>query len=371
LRPNHPRLLYNIAGAYSLNNKSQEALSALNQVAEMGLNYPAEKDADFASVKNSDEFKNILEKFSKNKMPATRSQSLFTLPEKGLIAESVAYDPQTKTFYVSSVHKRKIISINAKGEAKDFATQEDGLWAVLGMKVDAKRNLLWACTSAVNQAVNIKAEDKGKSGILKFDLKTGKLLKTYLITDQTAEHWLGDLLVAPNGDVFATDSAKPTVYILRAGKEEIETFLEDKSFVNLQGLDFSADGKLLFVADYPKGIHIVDLKTKSVSLLAVPSTVTMLGIDGLYFYKGSLIATQNGVNPQRVVRFYLSKDMKSVERMETLEANHPQHDEITLGMLVKDEFYYIPNSQWRAISDDGKLAPEEKLKEPSVFKFKL
>ncbi len=371
LRPNHPRLLYNIAGAYSLNDKSQEALSTLNQVAEMGLNYPAEKDNDFASIKNSDDFKKILDKFTKNKTATTRSQSVFTLTEKGLIAESIAYDPQTKTFYISSVHKRKIISINAKGEAKDFATQDDGLWAVLGMKVDAKRNLLWACTSAVNQAANVKAEDKGKSGILKFDLKAGKLLKTYLIPDRTAQHWLGDLLIAPNGDVFATDSAKPSVYVLRAGKEEIETFLEDKSFVNLQGLDFSSDGKLLFVADYAKGVHVVDLKTKSVILLAVPSNVTMLGIDGLYFYKGSLIATQNGVNPQRVARFYLSKDLKSVERMETLEANHPQHDEITLGMLMKDEFYYIPNSQWWAISDDGKLAPEEKLKEPSVFKFKF
>lgn len=371
LRPNHPRILYNIAGAFALNEQKQEALTSLNQVAEMELIYPADKDDDFVFIKNTDEFKKILAKFEKNKSPVVSSKSVFTIPEKGLIAESVAYDTKTKTFYVSSVHKRKIISINAKGEAKDFATEENGLWAVLGMKVDAKRRILWACTSAVNQAINIKAEDKGKSGLLKFDLKTGKLLKTYLIPDRKSEHWLGDLLIASNGDVFTTDSIKPTVYVLRHGKEEIETFLEDKSFVNLQGLDFSSDGKLLFVADYTKGIHFVDLKTKSVSQLASPSTVTLLGIDGLYFYKGSLIVTQNGVTPQRVVRFFLSRDMKNIERMETLEANHPQHDDITVGMLLGNDFYYIPNSQWWAISDDGKLSSEDKLKEAVVLSLNL
>lgn len=371
LRPNHPRILYNLSGAYALNNYNKEAIQTLRQVADMGLIYPAEKDEDFTSIKNTDEFKNILEQFVKNKTPNANSKQVFEIPEKGLIAESVAYDIQTKTFYVSSVHKRKIISVNEKGEAKDFATDKDGLWAVTGMKVDAKRRVLWACTAAVNQALNIKAEDKGKSGVLKFDLKTGKLLKTFVIPDRTAEHWLGDLAVAANGDVFATDSAKPTVYVLRDGKEEIEKFLEDQSIVNLQGLDFSSDGKFLFLADYTKGVFAVDLKTMAVSQISVPSNITTLGIDGLYVYKGSLIATQNGVNPQRVVRFFLSRDMKSIEKMETLEANHPQHDEITLGMLSGDSFYYIPNSQWWAISDDGKLAPEEKLKHPVILNFKL
>lgn len=371
LRPNHPRLLYNIAGAFALNAQKQEAFNSLNQVADMGLIYPAEKDDDFVSIKETEEFKKILAKFERNKTPVTRSKQVFTVPEKGLIAESVAYDPQTKTFYVSSVHKRKIIAINAKGEAKDFATAENGLWAVLGMKVDAKRRVLWACTAAVNQAANIKAEDKGKSGILKFDLTTGKLLKTYLIPDTKSEHWLGDLLIDSNGDVFATDSAKPAIYVLWRGTDEIKTFLEHESFVNLQGLDFSSDEKLLFVADYAKGIHLVDMTTKSVRLIDPISSITVLGIDGLYFYKGSLIATQNGANPQRVIRLYPNRGMNVIERMETLEANHPQHDEITLGMLVNDSFYYIPNSQWWAISDDGKLASEDKLKEPVIFSFKI
>src|ERR1700755_1378448 len=37
LRPNHPRLLYNLADAYALNGKSDEALTTLGRLGSMGL----------------------------------------------------------------------------------------------------------------------------------------------------------------------------------------------------------------------------------------------------------------------------------------------------------------------------------------------
>ena len=49
LRPNHPRIMYNLAIAYALNKKSDEALKWLRAVADMGLVVPAENDRDLAS----------------------------------------------------------------------------------------------------------------------------------------------------------------------------------------------------------------------------------------------------------------------------------------------------------------------------------
>jgi hypothetical protein len=74
--------------------------------------------------------------------------------------------------------------------------------------------------------------------------------------------------------------------------------------------------------------------------------VTLLGIDGLYYHKSTLIGGQNGVNPQRVIRLTLSKDVNRFDRFETLEANNPAFDEPTLGVLVKHDFYFIAHSQW-------------------------
>src|SRR4051794_7698859 len=46
LRPNHPRLMYNLAIAYALNTKPDEAISLLRREAEMGLVLPAANDED-------------------------------------------------------------------------------------------------------------------------------------------------------------------------------------------------------------------------------------------------------------------------------------------------------------------------------------
>ena len=60
-----------------------------------------------------------------------------------------------------------------------------------------------------------------------------------------------------------------------------------------------------------------------------------------------------------------------MKRLETLEANHPLFNEPTLGVLVKNQFYVIANSQWALIDDKGQITNPEKLKEPAVIKIPL
>jgi hypothetical protein len=371
MRPNHPRLMYNLAVAYALTGHRNEALRLLGQMTEMGLVFPAEKDSDFDSIKSSPEFQTILKGIERNKSPVTNSVPAFTVHEKGFIPEGVAYDAVAETFYLSSVYKRKIVSINMKGEARDFATERDGLWSVMGMKVDGARRLLWVATAAHPQMSNYKGEDNGKSGLLKFDLRTGKLIKKYLLPNNPKPHWLGDLVINSRGDVFTSDSISPAIYIVPHQTDELELFLEDAQFSSPQGLSFTPDEKHLFMADYAKGIFLIDLQTKKLVNLQPAPNITLLGLDGLYSYQGNLIGVQNGINPPRLVRLSLSRDMSRIERLETIEANNPLFDEPTLGVLVKDTFYLIANSQWGMIDEKGQLAPAEKLKEPLVLKIKL
>ena len=371
LRPDHPRLMYNLAAAYALTGDKPNATLWLGRVAKMGLIYPADRDEDFASIKESAEFKDILQRFQLNKAPVINSAPAFTFHEKGVIPESIAYDPVTKTFYLSSVYKRKIVSVNPKGKARDFAGEREGLWSVMGMKVDASRRLLWACTAAHPQMSNYREEENGSSAIFKFDLRTGRLIKRYSLPNKPAHHWLGDLVVNSRGDVFATDSVSPAIYVIRHERDELEPFIVGDPFVSPQGLDFTPDEKHLFMADYAKGIFVIDLETKKWATVAPAPDSTLLGIDGLYSYKGALIGIQNGVNPNRLVRLFLSRDLSRVERFETLEANNPVFDEPTLGVLVGGQFYFVANSQWGKIDEKGQLAAAEKLKEPVVLKVKL
>ncbi len=371
LRPDNPNLKYNFAGANALAGKNDEALRLLSQLAEMGLVYDAAADEDFTSIKALEAYKNILKKFDQNKTPNGFSTVAFKLPEKDLITESVAYDPKTETFYVSSVHKRKIVSRNKKGEIWDFATRQDGLWAAMGMKVDANRRVLWVCSAAVPEMQEYQKAEDGRSGVFSFDLKTGKSIKQYLLANDAQPHVLGDLTLSAKGEVYISDSQTPALYRISPEKNELELFLTSDLLRSPQGLALSDDEKFLFVADYSAGLFVVELATKMISKISTAENVAFTTVDGMYFYKNSLLAIQNGFNPQRVVRFFLNKTFDRIEGYETIAANHPDFNEPTLGVLVKNNFYFVANSQWGSFNKDKTIFSLDKLQEPIILQTKL
>jgi tetratricopeptide (TPR) repeat protein len=211
LRPNHPRIMYTLAVACALNGQQQDALRWLHKTADMGLIFPVATDHDLDSLRTLPEFDTLLKQFERNKAPKISSLTAFTVHEKGLVPESVAYDEDTGVFYLSSVYKRKILRITKSGEVQQFAGETDGLWSVMGMKVDEPRRLLWVCSTAHPQMSNFRTEDKGKTALLKYDLKTGRLLARYQPSDSTRQHWFGDLVISAAGDVFTTDSVTPAI----------------------------------------------------------------------------------------------------------------------------------------------------------------
>jgi len=371
LRPTYGPYTYNIAAGYALSGNKQEAFVWLNRLADMGLVYPVAGDEDFDSIKNTAEFKAIVRRFEINAKPVGHSQTAFTVPEKGLVPEGIAYDPQGKTFYLGSVYKRKIVSINSAGKTKDFSSEADGLWSVMGMRVDPVRRVLWVCTASHPQMMNFNEAEKGFSGIFKYDLKTKRLIKKYLLPGQPKPHWLGDLVLNSRGDVFASDSVSPAIYMLDHRTDRLEIFLETDGFVNPQGLAFDSGERHLFMADYLKGLFVINLRTKAVSTVVPAPRTTLLGLDGLYFHGGKLIGVQNGVRPNRLVELTLNDRLTEVIKLTVIEANNPAFDEPTLGVLTRGTLFYIANSQWGAIDEKGKLAADEKLKDAIVLKLKL
>ncbi|HEV7397267.1 MAG TPA: SMP-30/gluconolactonase/LRE family protein, partial [Pyrinomonadaceae bacterium] len=369
LRPNYGRYVYTVAAGYALSGNKEEAFAWLNRLADMGLVYAIDRDDDFKSLKGDERFIAAIQRFENNRKPIGNSVNAFTVNEKGLVPEGIAYDPVEKIFYLGAVYKRKIIRVNSAGEAKDFSSPADNLWSVMGMRVDSKRRVLWVCTASHPQMMNFNEKENGLSGVFKYDLKTGKLVKKYLVPADSKSHWLGDLVLDSRGEVFATDSVTPAIYRLNQEKDSLEVFLKNDAFVNVQGLAFSKDEKQLFMADYLKGVFVIDMKTKMPTLMATSPTITMLGLDGLYFHDWKLIGIQNGVSPNRLVQISM-KDTE-VTKLEVLEANNTVFDEPTLAVLVGDSLFYIANSQWGAIDEKGRLASVDKLKDPVVLKIKL
>jgi len=371
LRPDHPTLIYNIAATSALLGKTREAIAELSVLSSMGLLYSPERDSDFVKLWRDPEFKSVLSSFNKNSEPHNRSSIAVQLSERGLISEGVAYDARTEKLYISSVRKRKIICVDRNGVQRDFSRPEDGLWSVLGLKIDVQRRILWACSSKLPPMMGFRNDEGSRAGLFKYDLSTGNLLKKYILADTVNPHTFGDLALNADGEPYVTDSGTSAIYRLHGPSNRLELFIESPSFVNLQGIAFSEDGQSLYVADYSRGIFRIKLETREVFLFPPLHNATLLGIDGLYRKDSSFIAIQNGVAPNRVIRLRFDKRGDLLETWETLEANNAVFDEPTLGAVDGATFYYVANSQWSKVDSEGNIPPDSTLAYHVILKMVL
>ena len=366
-RPNHPRLIYNLGTAYALNGRVEDALASFERLTKMGLAYRFDKDEDLVSLNSNARFKEIVAASTANLRPVNASTKVLELRDKTMIAESVAFDPGSKQFFVGSIHKRKIVSVDANGVEREFSSPVDGLYAVLGMKVDAKRGVLWVAGSAIPQMTGFREADKGRAAIFKYELRTRKLLQRFH-TPEGEQHMLGDVWIDRSGNVYATDSVAPNIFRIDATKNEIELFLSSDRFASLQGITEGSKPNEIYVADYAKGFFRVDLSTKALVQLKPDANVTLLGTDGLYSHRSKLVAIQNGINPNRVAAFTVEGDR--VTATTVLEANHADFLEPTLGAIIGGDFYYVANSQWPFVNEKAELQTA-KLRNPVILKLSL
>jgi hypothetical protein len=109
---------------------------------------------------------------------------------------------------------------------------------------------------------------------------------------------------------------------------------------------------VLYVA-FLQGVARVDVGAKSIALLPSPDTVSTASIDGLYWYRGSLMGVQGIPSLARVVRYSLSADGQRITAGAVLERGHPVVVEPTTGTLVGSRFYYIANSQYGRLDNNA------------------
>jgi len=360
LRPQHGGLLYQLAIAHAMNGQQDEAVAALDQTAAMGFAFAPENDAAFASLRENAGFKRAVEAFRRNAEPIGKPAVAFTFQPLGQLVEGIAFDAGSGRTFLGSVRTRRIFDA-ATGEvfAKDLP------YGVFGMAADTKRGVLWAATSSLAQMEGFTDGNGGKAALVKLSLRDGRLLET--ITPADGEfHQFGDLAIAPNGDIFTTNGNAPAIYRVSGGKMD---YFVRSTFSSLQGIAVAPDGRTLYVADYSQGLFAIDIATRDIVRLPVPDGVSLLGVDGLYAAgKETLIATQNGTSPARVLRITL--DGPRVASIDVLAANDPRMTDITLGVLRGDDFYFIANAQWGAWKDDGTPNPDAKAEPVRVLKVK-
>jgi sugar lactone lactonase YvrE len=344
LHPGNPVVLVNLGGALALSGRAEEALAQFEQLAAMRVAVDL-ADHDFDAVRETPRFRAVVRRMEETRAkPVHSATRAITIPQKDLLTEAIAWDAKSKTFLVSANRKRKIVRVDLQGRVTDFVSV--GIWGANGLGIDAKRRLLWASSSPSARAEGYAEKDDAEMALVAIDLDSGKVVRRIAVPQDDAKHFFDDLTVAPDGTVYLSDSMG-SVFRLRG--ETLEPLVARGVLRSPQG---SALGRgTLYVSDYATGVWAVDPASGKASRLETPADCSAVGIDGLEYHDGSLLAVQNGVEPNRLVRLRL--DGKRIARCEIVEMNHPMMDEPTLGVMVGRDFWFLAASQGNKF-DDGK-----------------
>lgn len=291
----------------------------------------------------------------------------YLVTEKDLIPEGITFSSTTNAFYLSSIHKTKIIEIDAKtGKFKDFIPSGSSNLSFLGLLADDTNKQLWACG-------NSDENGKTRSWVLKFDLITGTLIKTYSFRDTVGDLY-NDLAEDKAGNIYFTGTEGQSVYTINKKTDSVTVFYDRVEILHPNGITISPDNKYLFVASTDYGIRVLDIEKKEI--IGNPDTlINSTGIDGLKYYKNSLIGIQNEVKTKsdvKIVQYFLDKTGTKIIEMKIIDQNNPDFDIPTTCVIVKRNLYCLANSQlWNMKPSGNEILHPELLKDIRILKYNL
>jgi sugar lactone lactonase YvrE len=365
--PLQPAYLWGSAIFASLAHDSLGTFDALRRYASLGLGQDLRSENRFTWLHASATFATLAATHDANAAPLIASRVVATLPDSTFWPEGIDFDARTKRYYVASVAHRTIAEVRDDGTSRElFARDRADLGAVLGVRVDASHDVLWATTSAVRQSPTFASGDTTSAELLRIRISDGTIERRWRLAPTELGHTLGDLAVAANGDVFFTDSNEPVLYRLKNGSGSLEA-IRSPLFRSLQGIAPLPAGDIAYLADYSHGLLRIDLRTNGVTRLADAPHSTSLGCDGIAWDRGAIIAVQNGVSPARITRFVLDDSGRRILRADVLDRNSSIADEPTIGTIAGGSFVYVANSQWEKHDAEGRRVLTRPLTRPVLL----
>jgi hypothetical protein len=362
-----PRATLQLMSAEAMSGNSDAALRYFSQYVAMGqAGEEVLKAKAFDPLRDLPKYQSTHAGMAANTSRIFAADEAFRLQPLARVPEDIDYDPSGKHFYISTVLGQQVLQIDKAGRAKVFANSPDH-WPMMALKIDARRRMLWATEVAVDGFASVAKADWGRSAVLVYDLRSGKLVQRI---EGPAKAALGDMALDLNGNAVVSDGELGGIYRVSRVTLKLER-IDAGDFISPQTPAVLPDGKHLLVPDYVRGIGILDLDSKAVVWLPMQGKFAMSGIDGLYAVGNTWIATQNGASPERVIRFLANDSNTGVVSESIIERATPTLGDPTHGVIVGGYFYYIANSGWDTLDDHGNLLEGKTLPTGSIRRAKI
>ncbi|HEX3438526.1 MAG TPA: hypothetical protein VHT24_17275 [Pseudacidobacterium sp.] len=348
--PDRAVVLYFLAEDYAQVGYQPKAFALLKESMAAGESINPEDDTALRALHSNSEFRALIANAEQQYPAVHNAREAFIVPEKDLIPEGLAYDADTKVFYLSSLFRRKIVKINGDERSSDFVPAgKENLLPICGLRVDIEDHSLWAAG----------CQDSGHGELYHFNAN-GKLLE-HFPPSAPGKHLFNDLVLNGASEIYLTDSLANQTYRFDRKTHTFTALAFPRKLYYPNGITQSDDQSVLFVAD-AFGVLRYDLKTQTAQEINPGPSKTLAGFDGLYWYHGDLVGVQNGIGLPRIVQVALSPDGLHAKDLKILEYRSPFVSLPTTGAIKGSQFYFIENSQIDndkndKIADPAKLEP--------------
>ena len=356
LRPYNQDFMTHLVRGYARQENLSKAFEMMLHMQQQGLAQDWSAFDELEPLRPHRLYGHLTELMTEAGQPFGEFEVHATLPDDLAMPEAIAYDAKAGRVFVGSIRDG---SIRYSRDGEDwtlFAESDsvDGLHAVFDLVVDQERGHLWAATAMVGHFEGFDEAMAGQTGVLKFDLESGERLAAMSVPASGMQHLLGSLALASDGTLFAADTNNPVLFRLPPGGEALELFFGNQNFSSLRGLALSADDRLLYMSDYEQGIFVLATDGSNQGWkLAVPENLNEGGIDGLYWWDDHLIAIQNGISPQRVLRLQLGPDGLGVTGIAPVLAALETFDTPTFGAMDGSRLLLFSGSHWGHVDGRG------------------
>lgn len=282
----------------------------------------------------------------------------YPLPGEGTFPEGVAFAPDLGAFFVTGAGSGAIYRVDlATGDATTVL--EPGLrdgFTTIGLAVDG--TTLWVAGGSRGEVLRFDGIDAAS-----FDAAAGPT-RTYASAPAEAT-FFNDLVVAPDGTVYVTDSNRPALFHIAPDADEATPFIEFAgtpfAYVegfNANGIAITEDSGALLVVQANTGrLFRIDVAGGAVTQVDLGG-VTVPGGDGLVLDGTTLYVVQNGAD--QVAVFELSDDFTRGTRTRVLTDD--RLSSAATAALVGDRLL-VTNAQFAAMQT-GATLPFEVLVVP-------
>jgi hypothetical protein len=349
--PREAVVLLQLAATYARVGWKAKSLAALDEVLKLKTGIQPVREFGWDVLWQDAAFQKLLARFRAQHPPVKRAVVAYRGTDAELVPEGLAYDAARQRLLLGSMYRSKVVAIERDGRWHDLVKPRPD-FVPLGMKVIADE--LWVISQPRH--------------VFRFDARDGRQIAKMEIKDEGI--FLNDLQPIASGEVFVTDTNRGSVYRIARGAKALERVVPEGAVRWCNGIAADDAGKALFVANW-RGIWRFGPEGGKPVRLNTPDHISPSGVDGLYFYKGSLIGVQNTSHAGRIVRWFLNPGMDAIVREEVLESGSEHFAEPTTGAVVGDEFFFIANSYVAALGDDGKIRQAARLKPTVIMKVRL